>query len=183
MKTYGDGFFEKIPVFPKFGKNGQNLSKNRPFSIFLKIGSQVSLDVLDIVRGYYWPHFAENRMFGKIPVPDLRARKDQKTGIFAGLYLRNEKSYRKSDLIFGILSLFSTKNIIGRFSVSLPLHPENRGRKSVPKKVPKPVFQFSRVVLVGFPSYCRVIQRTIRAYSSEIFMSIAFSVLDLRSFL
>ena len=122
-------------------------------------------------------------MFGKIPVPDLRARKDQKTGIFAGLYLGNEKSYRKSDLIFGILSPFSTKKVLVRFSVSRLLHPQNRARKSVPKKVPKLVFQFSRVVLVGFPSYCRVIQRTIRAYSSEIFMSIAFSVLDLWPFL
>ena len=68
MKTYRDGFFEKIPVFPKFGKNGQNLSKNRPFSIFLKNLSLVFRGFLDIIRGYWGPHFAENRFFKKIPV-------------------------------------------------------------------------------------------------------------------
>ena len=72
-------------------------------------------------------------MSGKSPVPELWARKAQKMGIFFGLYLGNEKSYRKSVSIFGILRPFSTKNVIGRFPY---LHPftqkigsENRYRK------------------------------------------------------
>ena len=46
-------------------------------------------------------------------------------GIFGGLYLGIEKSYRKSDKISRILGSLSTNNDAGRFSVSPPLHPEN----------------------------------------------------------
>ena len=149
-------FPEKNPVFPKFGKNGKNLSKNRPFSIFLKIGSNDFLGFLDIVRGEYWPHFAENRMFGKIPVPELR------TEIYPNLanstffqmpiiwegaeqiqicfdFLKDERLY------FRVFSI--------RFSISPLLHPENRVRKSGPEFLEKPgflIFKFGSKDSSGF---------------------------------
>ena len=72
-------------------------------------------------------------MFGKISVLEIWARKDQKMGIFAGLYLGNEKNYQKSVLIFRILSPFSTKNVPSRFPYlhpfTLKIGAENRYRK------------------------------------------------------
>ena len=104
------------------------------FWIFLKIGSKDFFDILPSIRGHNCAHFAENRMFGKISVPELCTEKTKKWGIFKCLYLKNEKSYRKSDAIFRILGPYPIKNVIIRFSVSRPpftlkIEPERWDRK------------------------------------------------------
>ena len=77
-KNYGGGFSQKNPVFPDFGPNGPKTVKNRLFSILLKIGSKDFLDIMHLIRGHYCAHFAENRMFGKNPVPELWTEKTEK---------------------------------------------------------------------------------------------------------
>jgi hypothetical protein len=52
--------------------------KNELFSIFLKIGFLEFLDVMHLIRGHYCAHFAENRIFGKNPVPELWPEKTEK---------------------------------------------------------------------------------------------------------
>jgi hypothetical protein len=69
---------KKNPVFPKFRENGHKTAKNRPFWIFFKIGSKDFLDIMHMIRGHYCAHFAENRMFGKNPVPELWPEKTEK---------------------------------------------------------------------------------------------------------
>ena len=72
------GFSEKISVPEILGQTVPKWPKNRPFWIFLKIGSKDFLDILRMIRGYYCAHFAENCMFGKILVQELWTEKTEK---------------------------------------------------------------------------------------------------------
>ena len=69
------GFPKKISVPEILGQTVPKWPKNRPFLIFLKIGSKDFLDIMHMIRGHYCAHFAENRMFGKISVPELWTEK------------------------------------------------------------------------------------------------------------
>ena len=59
--------------------------------------------------------------------------KTGKTPFFNRIYLRNEWSKLKSVLIFRKFEGSSLENVVGRFSPSPLLHPENQGRKSGPE--------------------------------------------------
>ena len=72
------GFPKKISVPEILGQTVPKWPKNRPFRIFLKIGSKDFLDIMHMIRGHYCAHFAENRMFGKISVPELWTEKTKK---------------------------------------------------------------------------------------------------------
>ena len=127
------GFPKKISVPEIFGKLGPNWAQNRPFQIFLKIGSKDFLDILHMIRGHYCAHFAENRMFSKILVSELWTEKTKKQGIFKGSYLEYGTSYRKSDSIFGILRPFLQKMPRTDFPYldpfTLKIESEHRNRK------------------------------------------------------
>ena len=137
------GFPKKISVPEILGKLGPNWAQNRPFQIFIKIGSKDFLDILHMIRGHYCAHSAENRMFSKISVPELWTEKTKKQGIFKASYLKNHRSYRKSDLIFRILSPFSTNVRI------IPLQKSDSCRSD---KIPRTVAFLLHEMLIAIPA-------------------------------
>ena len=87
------GFSEKISVPEILGQTVPKWPKNRPFRIFLKIGSKDFLDIMHMIRGHYCAHFAKNGLFGKISVLELGPmgsqnfkyfKKNSKFSIFQG---------------------------------------------------------------------------------------------------
>ena len=85
-----------------------------------------------------WAHFAENCMSGKIRIMDQKVPKGQKNRLYLKALLES--------------SSFLYKTYDVRFSISRPLHPQNRAQTLEPKKVPKLAFRFSRVGIISFPS-------------------------------
>ena len=77
MKTDRAGFRSKNPVFRILSQTVPKWPKNQRFWIFLKIGSKDSLDIMNMIRGHYCAHFAENRIFGKNPVLEIWPKKDR----------------------------------------------------------------------------------------------------------
>ena len=78
MKTDSAGFRPKNPDFRILGQTVPKWPKNQRIWIFLKIGSKDFFDIMNMIRGHYCAHFAENRIFGKNPVPELWTEKTEK---------------------------------------------------------------------------------------------------------
>ena len=88
-KKWPSRIFQKKSHFPEIWESGP---KNRPFGIFLKIDMMDFLDILDMIRGQYWVHFAENCMSGENGVLELWPKtvsSNQIARFFKFEYLKN----------------------------------------------------------------------------------------------